>query len=177
MRKHPSIRALQDEFAWFVGGVGGEIGRAFFWRPSDTTETPLNGAALVPRFGMPEQAELADATERWLEELAGLDTFTQLDLAYLELRTSAWSGPQTYAQSFVNHLYPLIGREANALLMSLSPEAKRGNHLLGAVMTQFWPELASVPINRYGDIRDTLYLLHKATNAKQVAKKLRKLFG
>jgi len=177
MVSHPTIRPLQRDFDFFLGGLGGEIGRAFFWRPTDTPETPMGSAELVPRFGMPPSADVADATERWLEGVAGYDALTKLDLAYMELRMSAWSAAQTYAQAFVNHLHPLIAREIYTLMLDLPPEAKRGNLLIKSAIAQNWPELGEIPINRYGDYRDTLHVMRQATDPKRVAKKLRKLFG
>ena len=43
--------------------------------------------------------------------------------------------------------------------------------------TQRRPELAEIPINRYGDYRDLLHAAMSATDPKRVAKKLRKLWG
>ena len=177
MVSHPTIRPLVGQFDWFLGGLGGEIGRAFFWRPTDTADTPMAAAELTPRFGMPAAGDVMDATERWMEGVAGFDALTKLDLGYLELRMSAWSAAQTYAQSFVDHEHPLIAREVYALMLDLPPEAKRGNLLIKSAIAQLWPELSEIPINRYGDYRDTLEVMLKATDGKRVAKKLRKLFG
>jgi len=177
MVTHPTIRPLARDYDFFLGGLGGEIGRAFFWRPTDTPETQIGSAELLPRFGMPPAAEVADATEQWLEGVAGYDAYTKLDLAYLELRMSAWSAAQTYAQAFVNHLHPLITREIYALMLDLPPDAKRGNLLIKTAIRQSWPELGGIPINRFGDYRDMLHTMLRASDHKRVAKKLRKLFG
>jgi len=90
---------------------------------------------------------------------------------------SAWSAAQTYAQSFVNHLHPLICREIYTLMLNLPAEAKRGNLLIKSAIAQNWPELEQIPINRYGDYRDMVHAAISATDPKRVAKKLRKLFG
>lgn len=177
MATHPTIRPLQN-YDYFLGGLGGEIGRAFFWRPTDTFDSPFGAPELVPRFGMPVASAVLEATEHWLEGVAPqFDGLTVLDLAYLELRMSAWSAAQTYAQAFVEHQHPLIAREVYALMLDLPPEAKRGNLLIKSGIAQLWPELGEVPINRYGDYRDTLHVLMRAADGKRVAKKLRKLFG
>lgn len=177
MVSHPSIRPLQGRFDWFLGGLGGEIGRAFFWRPTDTPEMRLEVEDLVPRFGMPPADAVTEATAAWLEGVSGFDALTRLDLAYLELRMSAWSAAQTYAQSFVNHLHPLIHRDVYSLMLDLPPEAKRGNLLIKEAVAALWPELGEIPINRYGDYRDVLHVLKRSADHKRVLKKLRKLFG
>ena len=177
MVSHPTIRPLQNEYDFFLGGLGGEIGRAFFWRPTDTAEMPLTVGDLVPRLGMPQADAVSEATADWLWGVQQFNALTQLDLAYMELRMSAWSAAQTYAQSFVNHLHPLIAREIYTLMLNLSPEAKRGNLLIKSAITQSWPELGTIPINRYGDYRDLLHNMLRVADHKRVAKKLRKLWG
>ena len=177
MVSHPTIRPLQREFDFFLGGLGGEIGRAFFWRGSDTAGMALPVADLVPRFGMPVAEPVNTATAQWLEGVKNFNALTQLDLAYMELRMSAWSAAQTYAQAFVNHLHPLIAREIYTLMLNLPPDAKRGNLLIKSAIEQSWPELGAIPINRYGDYRDLMHSVLRATDHKRVAKKLRKLFG
>ncbi len=177
MVSHPTIRPLARDYDFFLGGLGGEIGRAFFWRPADTRDMTLGVADLVPRFGMPQADAVTEATADWLWGVQHFNALTQLDLAYIELRMSAWSAAQTYAQSFVNHLHPLIAREIYSLMLDLPPEAKRGNLLIKSAIAQSWPELSDVPINRYGDYRDLLHAALSATDPKRVAKKLRKMFG
>ncbi len=177
MVSHPTIRPLANEYDFFLGGLGGEIGRAFFWRATDTHDMALTVVDLVPRFGMPQADAVTEATADWLWGVQQFNGLTQLDLAYMELRMSAWSAAQTYAQSFVNHLHPLIAREIYALMLNLSPEAKRGNLLIKSAIAQGWPELAEIPINRYGDYRDLIHAAMSATDPKRVAKKLRKMFG
>jgi hypothetical protein len=177
MVSHPTIRPLAERYDYFLGGLGGEIGRAFFWRSTDTADMLLTVADLVPRFGMPQADAVTEATADWLWGVQHVNALTQLDLAYMELRMSAWSAAQTYAQSFVNHLHPLIAREIYALMLNLPPEAKRGNLLIKSAIAQSWPELGEIPINRYGDYRDLIHTAMSATDPKRVAKKLRKLFG
>ena len=177
LASHPTIRPLAQRYDFFLGGLGGEIGRAFFWRATDTPDMALPVADLVPRFGMPADELVTAATAEWLTGVKRFNALTQLDLAYMELRMSAWSAAQTYAQSFVNHLHPLIAREIYSLMLNLPPMAKRNNLLIKSAIAQSWPELAGIPINRYGDYRDLLHTMLRAADHKRVAKKLRKLWG
>lgn len=176
MVSHPSIAPLARHSA-FIGGLGGEIGRAFFWRSTDSETMALDGAAIVPRFGMPTDEAVVESTKCWYEGVKHMSPLTRLDLAYLELRMSAWAFAQEYADSTVPHVHPLIGREAFRLMLELPPEAKRSNALLREAIRKLWPELLTLPINRYGDYRDVLGLVQMSSNPQRVAKKLRKLFG
>ena len=176
MASHPSIAPLAG-YKWFIGGLGGEIGRAFFWRPTDTEAMPLDATTIVPRFGMPVHEAVVEATRAWHEPIAGLNALTRLDLAYLELRMSAWAFAQEYADSTVPHIHPMIGREAYQLMLELPPEAKRENAIITEGVKALWPELLQVPINQYGDYRDLLHVLSRAADPQRVAKKLRKMFG
>lgn len=176
MVSHPSIAPLAG-YKWFIGGLGGEIGRAFFWRPTDTEAMPLDATTIVPRFGMPVHEAVVEATRAWHEPIAGLNALTRLDLAYLELRMSAWAFAQEYADSAVPHIHPMIGREAYQLMLELPPEAKRENAIITEGVKALWPELLQVPINQYGDYRDLLHVLSRAADPQRVAKKLRKMFG
>ena len=174
---HKSVQSLSDN-AFFVGGLGGEVARAFFWRPSDDTRLHVDTAQIVPRFGMPSSQTVFEATEEWLEQLPNLNSFIKLDLAYLELRLSAWAFAQAYSGVMnMSRIHPMICRETYALMLALPPEAKRGNRMIIEGIRQRWPELLEMPINRYGDYRDKLQFIRKMLRPKAVIKKLRKLYG
>lgn len=176
MASHPSIAPLSS-YDWFVGGLGGEIGRAFFWRPTDSARMALTPESLVARFGMPVHEAIVEATRTWMAGVSGMNALTQLDLAYLELRMSAWAFAPEYADNTVAHIHPMMGREAYQLMLELPPEAKRGNALIREGIGALWPELMQVPINRYGGYRDVLHAMRRLSNPRLVGKKLRKLFG
>ncbi|MCU0839000.1 MAG: hypothetical protein MUE49_09805 [Rhodospirillales bacterium] len=175
---HPSVWALADFADFSIGGLGGEIGRAFFWRATDTDTMELSARDIVARFGMPIESEVVQATEAWAETVAAFSPLTRLDLAYLELRMSAWAFAQSYAQPVqFRPLHPMISRRVYDLMLRQSPEAKRGNGLLREGIRLAWPELLEVPVNKYGDARDIAAFLRAAADLKRIRKKLIKLFG
>lgn len=177
MHYHPSIQPLSS-YDYFVGGLGGEIGRAFFWRKGDSEAMRLDASSIVPRFGMPMHERVVEATREWFRSVEEFNPITQLDLAYLELRMSAWAFAQSYVQdAIVEHVHPLICREAFQLMLELPPDAKRDNRFITEGIAELWPELMELPINRYGDFRDRLALLRNLADPSRVARKLRKLFG
>ncbi len=175
---HPSVWALADVADFSIGGLGGEIGRAFFWRATDTMTMELSARDIVARFGMPIESDVVEATETWAATVTAFNPLTRLDLAYLELRMSAWAFAQSYAQPVqFRPLHPMISRRIYDLMLSQSPAAKRGNWLLRAGIRLAWPELLDVPINKYGDARDIAAFLRAAASLKRIRKKLIKRFG
>lgn len=151
---HPSVwqlgRALQ------IGGVGGEVGRGFLWLDA-AADTPLDAQMVVDRLKLARNPDLLAAVTAWLSGMPkGLSTFDVLDLAFIELRNSSWAFGQSYSNPITTKLNPLNSRPAYEAMLRSPPEARRGNKLFRRVIEQNWPELLSVPVNRYGNYRDRL---------------------
>lgn len=185
IRTHPTIRQLRDR-PYFIGGLGGEIGRGFFWRNADTDNTPIDAEGLWARMGMPPHPRGLAAVERWLQhlrnDLGALPSLLILDLAYLEIRMGCWGFALSYTNSDPTDIHPLIGRDSFAAMLSLPPEWRRmrdgTNLMIQSVIHQGWPELLDLPISRYGDFRDRISLVRRIRRHPHlVVKKLRKLFG
>lgn len=177
MRSYPSVEPLAS-YAFFTGGVGGEAGRGFFWRASDTEDTELTGHGLAARLGMPIHDEVVDALDAWLGSLPDINTYQKLDLAFLELRLGCWGFVQSYATPEVLQVQPLIARESFSAMLSLPPEWRRTSRSVTRCIELAWPELLRLPINRYGDLRDYGRPLARAMrNPRLILRKLRKKFG
>ncbi len=150
---HPSVAPLED--AVLLGGLGGEVGRGFLWPRGMTAWQAVTPELILRRLKLPAHPLLLDRTTRWLAALpAGLDAFQLLDLAYLELRMGPWVFGQGYPRSGPRDLHPLISHRQFARMWSLPPEFRRNGGLARALVADCWPELASIPVNRYGGIRD-----------------------
>jgi hypothetical protein len=175
-RYHPSVWPLAKGHI-FVGGVGGEIARAFFWRPSDTPTTPLTAAMLCGRFGLPMAEPLVAAVQAWLDQAPpGLNTQQLLDLAYHEHRTSAWSSVQFCCDPTVMRLGPLMTYRGLDLMLGLAPEWKRASRLADAITSRLWPELETYPYNSLGRWSDLVVKLQRVLDdPKIILKKLRKM--
>ena len=178
MVSHPTVEQLSSA-SFFVGGMGGEIGRGFFWRPTDKVTTLVSATNLVSRFGMPPHDEVIDAVESWLTHLPeGIDTFLLLDLAYLELRMGPWAFAQTPGTLPVREAHPLISRRSFEDMLSLPPEWRASNRMILRSIELHWPELLELPINRFGDWRDPARQIERAVRRPHlVVKRLRKRFG
>jgi len=173
---YPTMRQTKG-FKYHVGGVGGEIGRAFFWRLSDTCDMQLSSKDIVHCFGMPVHDRVTDAVSEWLESVDGFDPLIQLDLAYMELKVSAWAFAQTYAATEKNQIHPLLCRETCQLMLELTEAAKRESAYIKEGINAQWPELNKFPVNKYGDYRDVLDMIRILSNPKRILRKLRKTFN
>lgn len=176
-RFHPSTAELST-YDYFVTGLGGEVGRAFFWGPGDHSEMLLTASGVAARFGLPRSEEVLAATEQWLRTVTPFNALTQLDLAYLELRMSPWAFAQACPQdAYVKQLNPMICRETYQLMLELPPQTKRDSAFLRDAIRQLWPELLDFPINRYGDYRDILALVSKLASPTRLVRAVRKRMG
>jgi len=178
IRNHPTIIRPLEGRDFFIGGVGGEIGRGFFWRPTDSGTMVVTTETIMARFGMPKHPRVRAAVDAWMPSIAGFDPFLQLDLAFLELRMSCWGCASAYANPIVKQIHPMISRESFATMLSLPPKWRRNNYMILEGVRDAWPELLELPINRYGDYRDFLRMVTRAaSNPYLVLKVLRKRFG
>ncbi len=178
MLTHPSIGPMAD-LEYFVVGLGGEIGRGFLWRAKDTARTKLDAETIERRLGMRPHTRVREAIGEWLVGVQGFESFfTQIDLAYLELRMGCWGYALSYVFPEVVHISPLISRESYSLMLSLPPQWRRSNMLIVHTIDRLWPELLGHPINRYGDFRDYARKIRRVImEPKLVTKKLRKMMG
>lgn len=173
----PSVVPLAESHV-FVGGAGGEVGRGFFWRPGDDADTPLDGAALMGRFGLPPEPRVIAALDAWRAGLTGFDARTVLDLAYIEQRMGPWGGAQFPSDPTLVRFAPLLSRAGVTAMMSLPDAWKRNEGMSAAVLRQTWPELARYPFNTLGPVRDAMAKLKKAVkDPSAILRKLRKRFG
>jgi hypothetical protein len=178
MHSHPTVDSLAST-SYFVGGMGGEIGRGFFWRPTDSPDTEIDAMSLANRFGMPTSKKVLQATDLWLQDVPNYgDALLLLDLAYIELRMGPWAFAQPDGTSPTRHSHPLISRGSFEAMLSLPPDWRATNKMIVRSIELHWPELLRFPINRYGDWRDPANLLKNALSKPHlIAKRIRKRFG
>lgn len=174
-RYHPSIWPIASTHS-LVGGVGGEVARAFFWKREDRAGTHLTGSGLTARFGLAPEKAVSDALDAWLSGLPPMSAFEIMDFAYLEHRDGAWYASQFCCDPTLVRFAPLLTYRAVELMLSLPPDWKRHSRLGQNVIERLWPELASYPYNSLGPWRDAAIKLQKiAMDPSILVKKLRKL--
>ncbi len=174
-RTHPSVWPLEP-YAYLLIGLGGEVGRGFYWRATDQSDLAITADLLVARTGLAPLPRLRDAVARWLAGLPTRDPFQILDLFYLENRMGPWAFAQSYANPRVRQVSPMISRRVFEAMLSLPPEWRRSNRMMRETIAVSWPELLEAPINRWGDHRDlTSKLLRAVRRPQLIVRKLRRM--
>ncbi|WP_315928119.1 hypothetical protein [Mesorhizobium sp. SP-1A] len=158
---HPSTKPLEGKI--FMGGVGGEVGRGALWLNSDD-DTRLSVEGLLLRLRLPRHPLLCERVDAWLQPLKGLNSLLILDLAFMELRVSSWAFAQAYALPRVREINPLISRRNYEAMLSLPVEFRANQGMFLTAFRELWPELLSLPVNRYGDWRDRCAFVRKAVS-------------
>ena len=172
---HPSVWPIADSHV-FVGGLGGEVGRAFLWRSGDTPDMAVTPDVLMRRLGLVKSPEIEAAFAHWLEELPAMNAQDLLDLAYIDLRCGCWYGVQFCADPTLVRHAPLFNYAAVELMLSLPADMKRTQKMADAVIERLWPELLGYPYNSLGRVGDTALKLQRVlADPRLVVKKLRKI--
>ncbi len=153
IKMHPSVRPLEGRF--FVGGLGGEVGRGFLWLNAKS-DTVVDTSGLVSRLKLPQVEEVLQSVENWIAPISHYDAFMKLDLAYIELRMSSWGFCDSYVKPRQRELHPMISRANYADMLSLPPEVRRKGDIYFRQIERSWKEISEIPINKYGDYRDVL---------------------
>lgn len=170
---HPSVAPLDGGI--FVGGLGGEIGRGFLWLGSKRSDD-MDALEIIDRLKLPRHPEVVAAVEEWLRPLEHYDALVKLDLAYMELRMSCWGFADSYALPRQLEVHPLVSRRIYCAMLALPADVRRNNGMTSLCIEREWPELLTVPINRYGDVRDRIVPLHRAiVNPRRAMRKIRQL--
>jgi len=152
---HVSELLLQDR-DYFVSGLGGEIGRGFFWRKDETCDTEIGVQRIENALALPKSALVTEAIEKWLAKTNFKNGLLLLDLAYLELRMSCWAFSQYNGILFSGrHAHPIISRNIFDAFYRMQPQLRKNNGFIVQIIERNWPELLSIPINSLG-LRDTI---------------------
>ena len=128
-------------------GLAGEVGRAYYWRESDTEGSVLTEHEIVTRLRLPTDPLIVKATQDWWETVPVHDTLLKLDLLYIENRLGCWAGPSMYGSQRRFFLSPFNSRSVFDAMLSLPPDLRRTNFLPQALIEERWPELLLLPFN------------------------------
>lgn len=138
-----------DSRATLLGGLGGEVGRCFYWQRDDSEATRVTAEMWLERARLPAEDSILKETRAWLDGLpAGLSAFDVLDLAYIEQRLGCWAGPQAWGlDGYVRgQLLPLCDRRSFECMLSL-PAVYRRRQQLALDVVRTWPALETLPFN------------------------------
>ena len=130
-----------------LNGFAGEVGRAFYWRESDTEGSALTEHEILDRLGLPTDPLIVKATQDWWEAAPVQGTLLKLDLLYIENRLGCWAGPSMYGSQRRFALSPFNSRTVFDAMLSLPSDLRRTNFLPQALIEEKWPELLDLPFN------------------------------
>jgi hypothetical protein len=146
---HESLNSL-DQHRVLMPGMGGEVGRSFYWRPDDRPDTKLTAQDLLQRASLPQNEELITETNKWLSELEGYTAFTILDLFYIEQRLGCWAAPQAYGnKTSLFEFSPFNHRKIFRSMIKLPYEYRRQQLLANDVCLYASNDLLKVPFNQF----------------------------
>ncbi len=149
-RSWRNVRTLKqlDPQRAFLLGLGGEVGRSFYWRASDTESTPIAPNELLQMIHLPVTPDFQEQANQWLKNLGILNTFTVLDFLHIEQRLGCWAGPLQYGHiTSAFRIYPLCHRKIIELMLSLPPDYKRSQMLAHDLIKSLYSELLMFPFN------------------------------
>jgi hypothetical protein len=167
MKIHPTLQRL-DPSRVLVTGMGGEIGRGFYYRRGDFSTLPITSDVLLTRIGRPANPRMLEAGAHWLQSLTQYDAFVKLDLLYAENRLGCWAAPQRFSNlTSIFEFTPFNFRPLINTLLQLPHYFRWRDHMSYDVMRFAWPELLRLPVNRYTDgwrgMKDRLAWIAKKT--------------
>lgn len=172
---HPTLRDLTDRNA-LLTGLFGEIGRCRYYRQDlmQINESVIDARFVIDRLTVPAHPALLQNIDEWLAGLAGQPNSVILDLSLLELKLGCWAMPQRSMTNSVKWAFmPFTQRVVFDGFIGVAPAEKGTKALFWAIIKNLWPELAAIPINKYGDARDYATLWKKLTNPTRVRRFLR----
>lgn len=172
---HPSVWPIAKTHN-FVGGLGGEVARAFLWSKKSQVNTKLTASILIGRLGLPETEQLITSFNSWLNEMPPCEVGQALDLVYLEHRMGPWYGAQFCCDPTLVRLAPLLTFDVIELMLRLPQDWKLTDRLGHAIIEKLWPELERYPYNSLGRWKDMMVKVQRVVaDPRIVLKKLRKL--
>lgn len=174
-RSHPTLGELTDRDAVFTG-MYGEVGRCRLYRQDllQINQARIDARFVIDRLTLPAHPELIENVGLWFEGLAGQPNSVILDLAFHELKFGSWAmGQRPMTNAVKLNLLPFAQRRVLDAFIGVAPADKGTEALFWAIIKRLWPDLASVPINKYGDARDYLTLWSKISNPNRVRRYLR----
>lgn len=140
----------------WLSGVGGEVGRCFYWGSRSGTPLP-SMPELLRRLGLPPEGEIVERGERWLRDLPVTAASTVLDLLYIEQRLGCWGGVLSYAlpDGCAFHLLPFAQRRTFEMMLRLPASYRWRQRLATDLVAMEWPELLRFPFNEPMGMRGT----------------------
>ena len=148
-----------DSNRYVLGGLAGEVGRAFYWRSKDIGRTGLTATELLSRLGFNKTKLAVDLGERWLNPYADSPTTLILDQAYIDLRLGGWAGPSIYGHPISKPtLTPFNNSKVFSLMKALPEHYRLSGKFAQDFVSLGSPDLGSIPVNRAHGLQRLRYV-------------------
>jgi len=164
-------RTVSETYAnnFGLSGVGGEVGRAFYWDANDIGQFELTPQDLLQRLGFELSSAALLRAEDWLQQLEGQPRTRILDQAYIDLRLGCWAGPAMLGHSVEK---PTLSPFNSALIyqgmISLPEDYRVSGRFARDFVALASDTLSRIPVNRLSGMSRLGNLPH------EVARKLPK---
>jgi hypothetical protein len=144
-------RTIVDDYTdrYGLAGVGGEVGRAFYWKKSDIGPTGLSPEQLLQRLGFDNTSVALQRADRWLATYRHESRTRILDRAYIDIRLGCWAGP-----SLGGHLVekptlsPFNSLNVYESMVALPERYRLSGRFARDFISQGSAKLARIPVNR-----------------------------
>jgi len=158
-----------------LNGIGGEVGRSFYWRQRDKTKKYIDAKELLHRCHIPADGKILKKMQDWLLEVADFNVYAILDLMYLEQRLGCWAAPEQYGgdNCSISMLSPFSDRKIFESMLRLPIEYRWKQQLAFDICQMADTELASLPFNDFaGSLKYPKRMIHFFTNTVPYKTKL-----
>lgn len=139
-----------DDRIWMLG-LGGEVGRAFYWQQSDLRNTNIPTVEdLIQRLKFSPSDPICNALSDWLDQLpSGIDRIQALDLSYIEHRLACAMGHTLHRKDDSCHwcFFPFNGHLIYRCMLELPGQFRIKNGLYNSVINKTHYPLLSIPVN------------------------------
>ena len=137
-----------------LSGVGGEVGRAFYWKKRDMGVTGLTPEQLLDRLGFVKTAGSLQRADRWLQGYPEQTRSRILDHAYIDIRLGCWAGPALTGHGVEKPtLSPFNSMAVFESMLALPETYRLSGGFARDFIAQACPDLARVPFNRRSGLR------------------------
>lgn len=160
---HQTLRHLDPSRATLLG-LAGEVGRIVYRRKNDTEFSQIPPEEILKRLRLPAEGAILASIKNWWSEVSHFNTYLSLELMLIEQRLGCWAGPQMYGRTHTSTplLFPFCHRQLFELMLALPYEYRFTKQLATDILKQEWPELLSLPFNKFTGIKGYTHSLAKA---------------
>ncbi|MEP1471037.1 MAG: hypothetical protein ABJK25_08710 [Halieaceae bacterium] len=132
-----------------LAGVGGEVGRAFYWSSGDMDRNHLTAEELLARLGFENSERALARADQWLTRYAGLSRPSILDRAYIDVRLGCWAGAALGGHPVLKPtLSPFNNHTIYESMLALPQDYRLSGQFARDFISCGSSKLAQIPVNR-----------------------------